>query len=99
MSQPPPESVLHAKPKPAKELELVLADEHMPEEISQDTRWLINAISVAKDLEHRLPLMDSIPEIENMRQQAAGIAKWAEAKPKSSNETVGSLIKELHNWG
>jgi hypothetical protein len=75
-----------------------LADEYMPAEISRDTRWFIHAITVAKDLEHRLPLMDSIKEIESLRHQAAGLAKWAEGKKENMATEWAGLGKELYNW-
>lgn len=76
---------------------VILTDDHMPPDISRDTRWLVNAITVVKDLEHRLPLINSITEVQELKHQASGLAKWAEAKKGGVGEWH-ALAKELYNW-
>jgi hypothetical protein len=76
--------------------ELSLIDGAMPKDISAETRTFINAVAVVKDLEQRLPLIETIEEVENLRSQTIAVARWAEEKQKIDS-TVKEW-KELYQW-
>jgi hypothetical protein len=75
--------------------------ELLPADISPDTRTLIKAITVVADLEQRLPLIDTIEEVERWRIQTATVQSFARETQKQaggqSNEWV-LLAKELERW-
>lgn len=81
-------------------VELATNGDMLPSDISPDTRTLIKAITVVQDLEQRLPLIDTVEEVERLRIQTMTVLTFARETQKQSgaaSEWV-ALAKELERW-
>jgi hypothetical protein len=71
-----------------------LADTYMPPELSPEMRDIVISIRATAILEERLPLLNSIREIETERVHTMRLAQWAEAKGSKIDPATG----EFYNW-
>jgi hypothetical protein len=77
------------------------SDSLLPADISPDTRTLIKAIAVVQDLEQRLPLIDTVEEVERLRIQTVTISNFARAAMLHGENITAEwteLSKELERW-
>jgi hypothetical protein len=75
--------------------------DQLPADISADTRTLIKAITVVQDLEQRLPLIQSVEEVQKLQIQTVTIANFARAAMLHGENITAEwteLSKELERW-
>jgi hypothetical protein len=75
-------------------------DQLLPADISADTRTLIKAITVVQDLEQRLPLIDTIEEVERLRIQTVTVLRFARETQKQTGVASEwrAVAQELERW-
>jgi hypothetical protein len=73
-----------------------LADGFMPPDLSPEVRRFVEIIAAVKALEHSLPLLKEIEEVENRRASTIALVKWADEGPGALHSF---LVKELRAYG
>ena len=75
-----------------------LADGFMPPDVSPETRRFVEIVTAVKLLEHDLPLLLDIKDIENLRSQTIALVKWAEER-EGKLWGAGAFVEELKRYG